>query len=155
MSGRYDATGIEPSAGPDAFPAGVYHLAIIEAVEEVIKSGDNAGRPKVTVAFRVVAGPHAGRHVKFYTVCFLPKEAKGAGMALHFLKTIGEPYEGKFSYDEDRWIGKIVKASVTVEEDRQQRKWNRVSQIMAPDAEFVNKPIADNSSAIDDGEIPF
>lgn len=154
MPGRHDATGVEPSAGPDAFPAGVYHLEIIEAVEEVIKSGDNAGRPKVTVAFRVIGGPHAGRHVKFYTVCFLPKEAKGAGMVLHFLKTIGEPYEGQFNYDEDRWIGKIIKAYVTVEEDRQNRRWNKVGQVMVPDVEFVKTLAADNGKQ-DDIDIPF
>ena len=153
MAGKYDATGIEPSTGPDAFPAGVYHLEIIEAVEDVIKTGDNAGRPKVTVAFRVVGGPHAGRHVKFYTVCFLPKESKGAGMALQFLKTIGEPYKGRFSYDEDRWIGKIVKAYVAVEEDRQHRRWNRVGQVMAPDVEFVKTLAAGSSN--DEEQIPF
>lgn len=133
MGGRFNATGIDPSgSGMKPFPAGEQHLRITRAETGVTRNGDE----KITVDFRVVGGPHAGREIRFHTVTFLPKESPGAGMILHFLKCIGEPYEGDFTWDENRWLGRIIKAYVTIESDPKGREWNRVGDVMEPDEEF-------------------
>lgn len=68
------------------------------------------------MTFAVNSGPYIGAAIPFHYVTFLPKDNKGAGMAVHFLKTIGQPYEGKYKVDHLKWRGKILKADVEEEE---------------------------------------
>ena len=41
----------------------------------------------------------------FHTVTFLPANNPGAGMSVHFLKTIGQPWEGNVQVDSSKWVG--------------------------------------------------
>ena len=97
MPGSYDSTGIEESSPAEPFPEGDYTLRIHRAVAGKSKAGNDM----VEVNFKVVGGKYDGREVRYYYVVFLPKDAPGAGMAVHFLKCIGEPFE---ETDED-WCG--------------------------------------------------
>src|SRR3990167_6043087 len=90
-------------------PDGMYLLKIISAVAGTTQHGDN----KVTVDYAVAEGPHVGRRVRFHTVTFFAdKENPGAGISVHYLRCISEPYEGDFEVREDRWIGRCVKAKL-------------------------------------------
>lgn len=155
MPGKYDGTGVEMSGQIEPFPPGEYHLRIMETELGETKKGDT----KVTVNFKVVDGPYADRRVNFHTVTFLPKSSKGAGMVLHFLKCIGEPYEGEFEWDERLWVGRVLKAVVGIYVDDQRREWNSIERIMEPDEMYrtanQNRRNAINAGAGADEQIPF
>jgi len=140
MPGSYNGTGVEISTGFEPIPEGEYILRIIRAVAGETQNHD----AKVTVDFEVAGGgPNSGREIRFHTVAFLPKESKGAGMALHFLKTIGEPFEGKFKWDERKWIGKELRAQVVIEPGLKDPKklYNKVKSVMPKGEAAVDKDL--------------
>lgn len=155
MPGNYDAQGVQPSGGNRTpFPAGPYQLIITKAEQGVTGNGDD----KVTVDLKVASGAHQGREVRFHTVTFLSKERPGAGMALHFLKQIGEPFEGEFAWDERRWIGRAILAHVIIEADQKGRDWNRIGDVLdSDDAVKVhnNRVAALPAPAASAEEVPF
>ena len=110
---NFNAAGIEPSGGIySAIPKGEYVLQIVDTIEKQSKNGN----PQVVVTYKVHEGQYKGRRISFQHVTFLPKDSTGAGMAIHFLKSISEPWEGNFEVDHMRWRGKLVKALVIEEE---------------------------------------
>lgn len=114
---RYDATGVESMKGFDPFPPGEYDLVIKNTEEKTTEKGF----PMVNVTCEVAAGEYEGRKL-FHNVVFLPPKnddgtpRKGAGISLHFLHAIGEPYEGEFETDPVLWIGRKFTAQVMIEE---------------------------------------
>ena len=127
MKHSYDSTGVAPLDGSFvALPEGDYDLAIIDYKEKETKKGSY---PLVSVKCEVVDSlKHDGSKI-FYNVTFLPPDMPGAGMAIHFLKTIGEPWEGKFDWDPDQWIGKRFRAHIVPDtyEGKPQNKIVRIS----------------------------
>lgn len=108
---RYNSTGIK--IDDYVIPDGEYDLKIVSATPGKTKAGDD----KVTVDLAVASGQHLGFVVRFHTVTFfLNSGHKAAGLAIKFLKTIGEPYEGEFDYYPDRWVGKKLTAYLCAEE---------------------------------------
>jgi len=144
MPGVHNGKGISDiPKSVEPIPEGKYHLRIISADSGTIKTGSNYGCDKVTVSFSVIGGTYSGRTINYHNVSFLPamrdgEYVPGSGMALNFLKCIGEPYstEGEYTWDERRWIGKICSAYVVIEPDGQGRKWNRIRFINEPDKEY-------------------
>jgi hypothetical protein len=67
-------------------------------------------------------------------VTFLPAKQKdgkptpGAGMSIHWLKTIQQPWEGKFEVDSHAWIGAKFMGYVINEEYNGKTK-NKISEI--------------------------
>lgn len=113
MSFQYNATGIQPTGGFAPIPKGRYLLRIESVVEKRSRNGD----PMIVVNFIVHEGRYAARRIRFHNVTFLPAESKGAGMAIHFLKTIGEPYEGPLDIESERWINRLLIGHVDQEPD--------------------------------------
>lgn len=149
MPGNYDGRGVNPSGGNRTpFPKGEYDLRIISAEAGYTKNNDQ----KVTVNFKVADGPYAGREIRYHTVTFLSKESAGAGMTLHFLKCIGEPFEGEFAWDEARWVGRLLRANVGIEPDNQGREWNRVVDILDTPESMKVKNAAHAAAPV---EVPF
>lgn len=135
MSFDYDGTGIvvEDKQTYKLMPKGNYDYEIVEFVS---KSGDEYpkegktknGDPKVDFLAEVITpGEWQGARV-FHSVAFLPKEKEGAGMAIHFLKTINQPWEGKFTVDPQAWIGERFRG-YTVEDEYNGRKSNKIKGI--------------------------
>src|SRR3990167_11350306 len=109
MPFKYSASGIPEFT---SLPDGMYLLKITSAVVCTTQNADD----KVTVDYVVADGQYAGRKVRFHTVTFfVDKERPGAGISVHYLRCIGEPYEGDFEVREDRWIGRMVKAKLVSE----------------------------------------
>lgn len=107
---RYDSRGIKPSTGGfDPIPEGDYVLEITEVEETESRKGN----PMVKVTQIVSEGQYKGKII-WNQITLLPKGEPGAGIALHFLKSIGEPWEEKENLDIDpeRWKGKRFKAHV-------------------------------------------
>jgi len=91
-------------------PMGEYILEIVTAEEGLTKEH---GHQKVTVGYKIAEGPYKDKDVNYHTITFFSDPtAKGAGIAKHYLKSIGEPYEGKIQVSANNWIGKLVRAKV-------------------------------------------
>ncbi|MBI4063490.1 MAG: DUF669 domain-containing protein [Elusimicrobia bacterium] len=113
MSFYYDATNVQPMGGFTPIPKGKYLLRVESATQKRSRNGD----PMVVVDFTVAEGQYQGRRIRFHNVTFLPPESKGAGISIHFLKTIGESYEGRLEIAPERWIGKLLYGHVEEEPD--------------------------------------
>lgn len=146
----YDSGGTKPSAGFDPVPDGWYPAAIIAAAVGNTRSGD----PKVTVNLKVLGGQYDGKEVRFHTVSFLDPKNVGAGLALHFLKTIGEPYEGKFKVWPGNWMGKTLFIKVITEPNPETgKRYNKVVEVSATDS-LGNKPPLVAPAKVEE-EVPF
>jgi len=117
---EYDASNIDPKEveGPvfDPIPEGDYQLQIIESEEGISKKENPLVRLKCEVQCGVDINDkeYFGKFV-WHNVTFLPEGKKGRGMAIKFLKTIGEPFEGEFQVNAENWKGKMFDAHIVTE----------------------------------------
>jgi hypothetical protein len=126
MPFRYSVTKEDIANKPEPVPPGEYNLIIRETTLKTtkVKPDGNGGDPMVSAKCEIDdAGPHLGRKI-WHNVIFWPekdkegKRPKARGLAVHFLKAIGEPYPengGEFDVDENNWIGRRFKAAVAQE----------------------------------------
>lgn len=138
MSFTYNAEGVKPwSGGSLLVPTGKYRLRIVDTEEGRTLKGDY----KVTVKVRVVGGDHDGKTIPFHTVTFKGRDEEGkplpgAGRAIHFLKTIGEPWEGEFTVNHLTWRGKEFIGDV-IEDEYNGKVNNKIKEVMPVPADDV------------------
>lgn len=122
MGHSFNSTGIKPTRGGYVLlPAGIYCLEIIRYKEGESEKKDY----KVNLEANIIYPNKVEDLVVFgvtlkHTVTFMPptnkkgEVNKGAGMAIHFLKTIGEPWEesDELDIEPSRWIGKRFIAKI-------------------------------------------
>lgn len=151
---EFDATGIEPSTGGQSkvLPKGWYDFEIItyttnDGTKTYPMEGftKEAKYPKVDLLLQVINNTQYQDVRVFHTVTFMPKEKDGSGMAIHFLKTIGEPYEGKLDIDSQDWIGKKLQGFAVTDEYKGKVK-NKLGEI---------KPIGEGEQKEKSDDIPF
>jgi hypothetical protein len=140
----YNATGIDAdSKGTNkVLPKGWYDLEIVEFVSKAGDTYPKDGRtknndPMVNILCEVINNEEFKGERVFHTVTFLGPKAPGAGMSVHFLKTIGQPYEGAVKVDSSQWVGAEFAAYVIQEEYKGKIK-NKIGEI---------KPIIDSSKS--------
>lgn len=135
MGFQWDGTGIDPDAkGTNVLLPKRWHS--FEILNFTARDGADYpkdGRtknndPMVNFLAEVVDDEEFNGERVFHTVTFLPKDKPGAGMAIHFLKTIGEPWEGKFEVESGHWIGKRFMGYVINEEYNGKTK-NKITEI--------------------------
>ena len=113
-------------------PEGEYNLKITEVAPSLSKKG----YPMVKVVFTVLDASGHGKRIFHYVTFMPPKDSegvtnKGAGMSVHFLKVIGQPYEGKIKVDPFSWINSEVFAKVIVDE-YEGKKNNKIKYFITP-----------------------
>lgn len=140
MRGVYSSKGVDVGGNVIAPPA-VYTLKVKKVFDT-----DKAGQPKVTKNGDPMVsvlceiddvGPYLGSTI-FHNVTFMGRNAdgsarKGAGMAIAFLKAIGEPWEGDFEYDTDNWIGRSFRAKLKVSKDMNGLDRNEIGYVVTED----------------------
>lgn len=138
MLPEYDATGVEPSGGGQGklLPKQWFTFEVIsfvsKAMDEYPLDGKTKnGDPKVDVLTEVVDEGEWKGHRVFHTVTFLPKGKDGAGMSIHWLKTIGQPYEGKFKPDSRAWVGSRARGYAIEDEymGKKKNKWGEIKPL--------------------------
>lgn len=143
----YNSTGVDLSRqnGGPTIPEGLHSFRIVEAKPARSKKGYNM----VEVVCEIMNNPDLiGRRVKHW-VTFMPPEHKAAGMAVHFLKVIGQPWEGNFDVTVSDWegatfVGKVKHESFTNKDGREMMS----AKIIAVD--YLGEPVAKKED-----EIPF
>lgn len=136
----YDSTGVETEKVRKVAPFGDYNLTIEEVSEEKdgmprttkIKPDGTGGDPYVNVKCSISDGEYA-ETVVYNNVTFMPRDKKGAGIAVHFLKTIGEPWEGQFDVIPQNWVGKKFRARLNNVKDPQGRPKNEIAFVYGND----------------------
>lgn len=133
----YDTTGVpvdeKKSFEKKLLPKGNYDLQIVEFVAKSGKSypcegTTKNGDPKVDLLVEVLNdGDFKGERL-FHSVTFMAKDKPGAGMSVHFLKTIGQPWEGKVDVNPTQWIGAKFRGYV-VEDEYQGKKGNKIKGV--------------------------
>ena len=135
MGKHYNSEGIEMDSD-FTIPDGEYVLEVTNTKEGESKNGDY----QVVVDFKVCEGERKGFQVRYYYVTFFAdKKAKGAGMAINFLKSIGEPWEGDFTIEPDNWKTKRVNSWLEAQEynGRKNMKVKWVKPVEADQLESV------------------
>ncbi len=148
----YDSTGVKPSAGFGVVPPGEYHMIITDYTEKLNKHG----LPTYRIECQIDEIGKEGR--VWHNINILPRDNKGAGIALHFLKSIGEKWEGQVEIEADNWVGKRFYGFVTISKNNQDRDQNEITKLFPPkDGNVVDmktKARWDNRFA-NPGEVPF
>jgi len=152
MGFPFDGTGIDPDTRGvgKVLPKKWFKFEIVEFVskagETYPKDGftKESNYPKVDILAEVRDDPEFEGERVFHSVTFMPKDKPGAGMAIHFLKTIGQPWEKKFQVSSENWVGQEFLGYVVTDEYKGKTK-NKISEIKAV-GEVVTK--------VEDG-IPF
>jgi hypothetical protein len=121
---KYDATGVDANGGFSIIEKpGWYPFRILVASPRESKNGNY----QVTVDSACL-DPKWRDYMVRHWVTFLSKEQKGAGMAIHFLKCIGEPHEGVIDVDPLSWERKTFMGKVEISEYQGKRN-NKFSEI--------------------------
>lgn len=141
MGFPFDSTGIDPDARATnrVLPKQWFKFEIVEFVS---KAGETYPRngftkennyPKVDLLVQVVDNQEFDGERIFHSVTFLPKGKPGDGMAIHFLKTIGQPWEKKFQINSEDWVGQEFMGYVITDEYKGKIK-NKISEIKSVEA---------------------
>lgn len=127
---KVDFSGVEESGDFSPAPAGTYTLKVLEIEEGKSQRGHNM----VNVTLAIVGGSFDGKKV-FHKVTFIPKGEPGAGFSKHWLKVIGQPYEGEVTVSPLRWRGARLEADLSVEDYENKegvtKKKNKLENIRA------------------------
>lgn len=154
---EFDATGIEPTTQGQGklFPKQWFMFEVIEHTSNKGQTYPLEGLtkenkyPKVDLLVECVDdGEYLGQRM-FHTVTFMPKDKDGAGMAIHWLKTINQPFEGKINIDTKAWVGERFMGYPIVDEykDKKRNKFGEIKACM-----FKNPLV---QKAHNENEVPF
>ncbi len=143
MKGTTDMTGTEEGGSYTLLPEGTYVFNVAEVEDKTTKNED----PMMNVMFTVAVGEFAGK--KVWDNIIIPEPGSPAekikGRTMHFLHCINEPYEGKFEWNSDMWVGKAVSMRIFHEE------YN--GKTRAKVAEYIFDE--DNQEIDDASKVPF
>jgi hypothetical protein len=120
MGHIYNSQGVTPSTGGGGrIPPGRYLLEITSFEEKQSNNGDYQVVVDCIVIEPKVMNevPVFNATIKWHRVTFLPRSKPGAGIAIHWLKSIGEPWMESDQLDIEplRWVGRKFWANVTLE----------------------------------------
>lgn len=136
MSFPHDAAAPTEGGGARLLPPGKYELVITKIDEKKSKKG----YPMVNVTCEVKNNDEFNGAKVFHNVTFLPKDQPGAGMSTHFLKTIGQPWEGAIEVNPEAWLGGDFTAKISTREydkkDGSKAKTNNIDELESSDIPF-------------------
>jgi len=122
---EYDATGVTLGKKErQLLPDGWYKFRIRDVKEAHSQRGHYMAKVTCEVVDNLL---YNGTWV-FHNVTFVPPGEKGAGMAINFLKVIGEPWEGKIDIQISHWLGAKFEGRVTTTE-YEGKKRNEIADI--------------------------
>lgn len=136
MSFPHDAAAPTEGGGARLLTPGKYELLITKVEEKKSKNGS----PMVNVTCEVQNNEEFNGAKVFHNVTFLPKDKPGSGMSTHFLKTIGQPWEGAIEVNPDAWVGEDFIAKISTREydkkDGTKGRTNNIDEIESSDVPF-------------------
>jgi len=126
-------------------PVGIYTFRIVETDEKMTKNNDPMVNLKLEVADK--NSEYEGKTV-WHRVVFPKKDPvtnvfpQWAGIGIHFLKTISEPWENDFIVTPESWVNKIFKAKTKIGKDQNDNPRTEIAFVI-------------NDNATTDQDVPF
>lgn len=159
MSFDFNATGIDPDSKGTSklLPKRWFDFEIVsfisKAGDEYPKDGKTKnGDPMVSILCEVINDDEFNGERVFHAITFLKAGTPGAGMSVHFLKSIGQPWEGAFKVDSAQWVGAEFKGYVITDEYKGRTK-NKFGEIKAMEVAETRNP--DIVKAEKEDSVPF
>lgn len=126
----YDSTGVKLDGGSRTIPESTYTFRITKAKPTKSKKGYFMVECECDIINNI---DFMGKRLKHW-VTFMPPEHKAAGIAIHFLKVIGQPWEGKFDVVAANWegctfIGKTKNEAYTSTKDGKQYEQSKIAVV--------------------------
>ena len=163
MEFSWNAGGQEPMDFSPMKP-GKYKVCIVEVKQQVSRNGDMM----IETHCIVDQEEGKGRHL-WNRVTFISEGKPGAGIAVHFLKTIGQPFDihADFKVKPKDWLGKrflatIINDRYTNPTPLEEKITNKITGVEpVPATEMENKELAAKYAAkaaaagVDDDQVPF
>jgi hypothetical protein len=134
------------SGGFPLIPEGIYEVQIIDKADMVTTKNND---PMVNIKMEIFNGEQKGNWL--WDNIVIPNVGSPAygimGRTMHFLHVIGEPYQGKFKTESERWLFRSLKVKVKHE---LQEKGKYKGKLLAKIQEYLFIKEEDN-----DPTIPF
>lgn len=118
MKYSIDTEGAEENTGGFVLiPEDTYEVMIVEKSDKTTTKGD----PMVNVKLEISEGKYKGKPL--YDNIVIPCQGSPSfgimGRTMHFLHVIGQPYQGNFVTDSDKWLYSKLKVKVKHEKQTQ------------------------------------
>lgn len=151
MRMEYDTTNIKSEY--ELLDSGWHPFKIVEVEDRE----SSKGYPQALAKCKCVDPKCQGKSEVWNYVTVIPPDQKGAGMVVHWLKSIGQPHEGKIVLDTDKWLGKKFMGKVAAEEykGKTNNKLKEISPWRDMDASMAEQPPASAIDKTEDDQIPF
>lgn len=152
MRMEYDATNIKSNY--NLLSDGWHPFKIVEVEDRE----SSKGYPQALAKCKCTDTKCAGASEVWNYVTVIPPDQKGASMVIHWLKSIGQPYEGKIVLDTEKWLGKKFLGKVTTEDykGKTNNKLKEISPYRDMDSSMEAQPPASEiDKGDDDSAIPF
>lgn len=110
-------------SGYELVPTGRHKVTVYEVTEAEVKTGKNAGKPRLKFRFKIADGePLAGRYLFNDYNAFEGTDKDGKPVPMYDListgKAIGLSVEQVKNFDSDEWLGEELFVTVTHEEKK-------------------------------------
>jgi hypothetical protein len=110
-------------SGFELIPTGRHKVTIFEITESEVKTGKNAGKPRLKFQFKIAEGePLAGRYLFHDANAFEGTDKEGKPLPMYDLlgigKAIGLSADQVRNFDSDEWLGEELFVTVTHEEKK-------------------------------------
>jgi len=131
--GNADFTNVNEQGVAPMIPKGQYQAEILSKKDNTSKNGD----PMIAIQISIIGGKYDNQWL--WDNIVIPRVGspafKIASRTKHFLHCIGEPFEGEFLWDSDRWIGRKLSIMVDIELPNEYHSFNKpfVSQYLMPE----------------------
>lgn len=148
---NYDSTGIDPDKKASRLVPQAWHeWKIVTASPKRSKNGD----PMVKASCEIINNPELnGKQLDHY-VTFLPKTKpngsvnNAAGIAVHFLKVIDQPWEGQFEVTASDWVGCTFRGRTDDEPFVSKKDGKEYKSSKIVEVDYIKE-------AVKESEIPF
>lgn len=146
-----DSTGIDPDKPAfELIPEGEHTFRIKKAKASKSKKGYFMVECECEVINDIEL---IGKTVRHY-VTFVPSDSKGAGIPIHFLKVIGQPWEGKYDVTVANWEGCTFLGDVGHEPFVSTKSGKTLMSAKISNVDYL-EPLAKNVKEKNDDDIPF
>lgn len=156
MPGSLNTKGVQEQGNYKLPPKDKYDVEIVEVIAKTTKNKD----PMIVVKLNICSGDYQGCYLWDNITLSDNPNSPGysiLGRTKRFLHCLGEEYEGEFNWDENNWLGKIVKIRLDHEPPNEYHDYKKaiVAQYILDEELSKKDPIKEYLGDGDDDGAPF
>lgn len=143
--GTIDMSGVDEQGMYKLPPEGEYVVSVTETKDKITQSGD----PMISITLEIVSGEFKGCLLWDNIILSNNPDSPGykiLGKTKHFLRILGESYEGKIEWDSDNWMRKECKIRLNHESPNEYHSYPKA---------IVGAYILDDRLETEKNDVPF